>query len=651
MRLREITEGVGRITKQNQTHDVGPDEVTKQAAKFGNKVDKDGRPPTLSKKVKGKSTNVLFNLGLAEGYKLQLERDKELLVLNITDTKTGKRTEVRGKPGYETGGYDPTDSLHILLDKVGKSVDISQLMNGEPVGINPKHPTGADAKTATDKAYSENFVKDSATAIKLIKKYHQTGDDQDAFAAIKHGWNFIKNPKMRSIIVNIVKKVSTANGLPDWDRTVAYIKKNTGIDVSNVNENFADSKKKVQEAFNNPYPITWEYLNPTGASSGIVKLDDGSALDIHFSEEPAGVYEIEFARDGSNKQMGRSGQGDEFRVFATVQAAMLKWWKQLDKTSARKITFYANKQDGNRARLYKRFLKIWGDKSGWEIEVNAKSGLAAYSLTNPNPDKPKNDKKTFMQRVFGKKETVENFATDKSYGESLEEALGEIAPNTEIYVDMDGVLADFFGEWSKSQGVDNWKDIKDPAKAIGDIKNIDDFWLNLPVLPKAKELLALIKQVKGKYKICTSPLADDPRSDPHKREWVKKNLAFFPPEEVIVTHNKPQFAKQKDDTPNILIDDYGVNINAWEEAGGIGFKYKDYKFNRTAKAIKNKIEDPVEENFADGKKKGKSRPGRVKKSGASCNGTVTQLRKRAKNASGEKAKMYHWCANMKGGKK
>ena len=158
MRIKDITEGVGRITKQNQTHDVGPDEVTKQAAKFGNKVDKDGRPPTLSKKVKGSSTNVLFNLGMTEGYKLQLERDKELLVLNITDTKTGKRTEVRGKPGYETGGYDPKDSLHILLDKVGKSVDISQLMNGEPVGINPKHPQGASAKAATDKAYSENFA-------------------------------------------------------------------------------------------------------------------------------------------------------------------------------------------------------------------------------------------------------------------------------------------------------------------------------------------------------------------------------------------------------------------------------------------------------------------------------------------------------------
>ena len=158
MRIREITEAVGRITKQNQTVDVGPDEVKTQAAKFGNKVDKDGRPPTLSKKVRGKSTNVLFNLGLAEGYKLQLERDKELLVLHIKDTATGKRTEVRGKPGYESGNYDPNDSLHILLDKVGKSANISELMNGEVVTINPKHPDADRAKKATDVAYNENFA-------------------------------------------------------------------------------------------------------------------------------------------------------------------------------------------------------------------------------------------------------------------------------------------------------------------------------------------------------------------------------------------------------------------------------------------------------------------------------------------------------------
>lgn len=59
----------------------------------------------------------------------------------------------------------------------------------------------------------------------------------------------------------------------------------------------------------------------------------------------------------------------------------------------------------------------------------------------------------------------------------------------------------------------------------------------------------------------------------------------------------------------------------------------------------------VAENFADGKVKGKSRPGRVKRAGASCDGSVTDLRAKAKNASGERAKMYHWCANMKGGRK
>ena len=57
------------------------------------------------------------------------------------------------------------------------------------------------------------------------------------------------------------------------------------------------------------------------------------------------------------------------------------------------------------------------------------------------------------------------------------------------------------------------------------------------------------------------------------------------------------------------------------------------------------------ENYADGEVKGKSRPGRVKKAGASCKGSVTDLRAKAKKYGGEKGKMYHWCANMKAGRK
>ena len=58
-----------------------------------------------------------------------------------------------------------------------------------------------------------------------------------------------------------------------------------------------------------------------------------------------------------------------------------------------------------------------------------------------------------------------------------------------------------------------------------------------------------------------------------------------------------------------------------------------------------------DENFIDGKVKGKSRPGRAKRAGVDCSKSVTDLRKIARNSSGEKQKMAHFCANMKSGRK
>jgi len=66
MKVSEIiNEGVGRITPQNQTPDVGPDQVSIEAAKLGFKVDRDGRPPLLSANAKKNTNpNTLFNLGI-----------------------------------------------------------------------------------------------------------------------------------------------------------------------------------------------------------------------------------------------------------------------------------------------------------------------------------------------------------------------------------------------------------------------------------------------------------------------------------------------------------------------------------------------------------------------------------------------------------
>ena len=66
MKVSEIiNEGVGRITPQNQTQDVGPNQVSIEAAKMGFKVDRDGRPPLLSANAKKNTKpNTLFNLGI-----------------------------------------------------------------------------------------------------------------------------------------------------------------------------------------------------------------------------------------------------------------------------------------------------------------------------------------------------------------------------------------------------------------------------------------------------------------------------------------------------------------------------------------------------------------------------------------------------------
>jgi len=117
------------------------------------------------------------------------------------------------------------------------------------------------------------------------------------------------------------------------------------------------------------------------------------------------------------------------------------------------------------------------------------------------------------------------------------------------------------------------------------------------------------------------------------------------------------------DEPDVMIQFYGGDKEKnfmMKNLKRLGYKVQDADGYKDAHYDEAYSDDPnayrlfvslVPENFADGKVKGKSRPGRVKKSGASCKGSVSSLRAKASKYGGEKGKMYHWCANMKGGKK
>ena len=61
------------------------------------------------------------------------------------------------------------------------------------------------------------------------------------------------------------------------------------------------------------------------------------------------------------------------------------------------------------------------------------------------------------------------------------------------------------------------------------------------------------------------------------------------------------------------------------------------------------VDQGVAENFANGKNPG--RKGLAKRSGVNTKASVSSLRKTAKHSTGEKARMAHWLANMKAGKK
>lgn len=121
-------------------------------------------------------------------------------------------------------------------------------------------------------------------------------------------------------------------------------------------------------------------------------------------------------------------------------------------------------------------------------------------------------------------------------------------------------------------------------------------------------------------------------------------------------HKKPDaeiWYSNQDGTARVVASGYKDRAEAEAALARLKKDPKAIDIIKNTRSGPRKISDPgpgIYENFADGQVKGKSRPGRVKKAGASCDGTVSELRARAKKYSGERAKMYHWCANMKSGK-
>jgi len=143
-----------------------------------------------------------------------------------------------------------------------------------------------------------------------------------------------------------------------------------------------------------------------------------------------------------------------------------------------------------------------------------------------------------------------------------------------VFLDMDGVLADFFGAFAKLANVEHWKQM-DSQRLQGVLNKIvgSDYFAKLPKTNACDSIVEMAIDFAGSYSILSSPLRGDiANSTKHKRAWVIDNLSPQPAKTIII-RDKSQYALLNG-VQNILIDDRENNIHKWQEAGGYGIKYQ-----------------------------------------------------------------------------
>ena len=146
-----------------------------------------------------------------------------------------------------------------------------------------------------------------------------------------------------------------------------------------------------------------------------------------------------------------------------------------------------------------------------------------------------------------------------------------------IYLDMDGVIADFDQRFMDVSGMtpNEYKD-KFGMKKFWDLideENKVKFWTGIPLMPGAKELVDYISQYD--YEILTAPSIRK-QSRIGKTVWLRKiHPDLFPNTPKI--NFKPAKEKHQIKTnltkTDILIDDKVSTIDTWNSSGGTGILY------------------------------------------------------------------------------
>ncbi len=131
----------------------------------------------------------------------------------------------------------------------------------------------------------------------------------------------------------------------------------------------------------------------------------------------------------------------------------------------------------------------------------------------------------------------------------------------QVFVDMDGVLADFDSHYEAVFGIrpDKVKDNVDWSK----VREVPGFYANIPLMPDAMELWGFVSQLRKKPIILTGIPKSIAAAAEDKMEMAAR---YFKNTTVITcaSREKSLFAKPGD----ILIDDWDRYRDLWIQKGG-----------------------------------------------------------------------------------
>lgn len=173
--------------------------------------------------------------------------------------------------------------------------------------------------------------------------------------------------------------------------------------------------------------------------------------------------------------------------------------------------------------------------------------------------------------------------------QGLEEITSDEIQRPHLYLDMDGVQADFFTAWARwhnkkfgQSHVERYKDIGSKPQREQSISElsaegpefIERFFANLPALPGGQKLVAWLKANRIPFTVLSAPLRGmNAPSIAGKKTWLDAHNPGTS-SSAIFTGDKARLA-QAGGRANVLVDDYKKYVQAWQDAGGISILYRD----------------------------------------------------------------------------